>query len=671
MPKINILDSSVYNRIAAGEVVDRPYSVVKEFVENSIDAGAKNITVSIERGGKNLICVSDDGGGIEESDLRSAFLPHATSKISSADDLDAIHTLGFRGEALASIASVAKVRLRSKYRAADAAFEITCTGGALGEISPCALGVGTEIVAENLFYNTPVREKFMRTDKGEESEITNFVERFVLGNPHIAFRYFVDGKLVLQSFGGGLDEAVAAVYGASVISQCYRIDAFKHGVHIHGFIGRPDFTKANRTYQSTFVNGRYVSNNTVSSAISNAYASYLMKRQYPFYILFIDVPTEIVDVNVHPNKADVRFENNQVIYGTIYSVISAVLDGNANALEYIVGAKDTPAEPAPLKQEETKGLAETIPPKTEKCSEPAPFDREARPILPSSDPALKKSTPSVAAPMTDKPRQNSSVLGRANDPVSAQNANFRFSRPADESGGIRMVFHDSGSAALTPSEQENGADIFAENKRYLEELDRKAKQQKIIFDRAQYKGTLFNTYLLYEEGDDVYIIDQHAAHERLIFDRLKAEMDEREVVRQPMLVPYVLTVNAEEFAFLSEHLQSIADIGFDIEEFGVGSFKVSAVPLDLQEIDLSSFFNELLKDVGSLRAVKLSELLRDKIAMTACKHAVKGGMDLTESEKEKLFTMLHGDMGLKCPHGRPIAVKLTKYEIEKMFKRIV
>ena len=234
-----------------------------------------------------------------------------------------------------------------------------------------------------------------------------------------------------------------------------------------------------------------------------------------------------------------------------------------------------------------------------------------------------------------------------------------------------MVFHDSGSAALTPSEQENGADIFAENKRYLEELDRKAKQQKIIFDRAQYKGTLFNTYLLYEEGDDVYIIDQHAAHERLIFDRLKAEMDERKVVRQPMLVPYVLTVNAEEFAFLSEHLQSIADIGFDIEEFGVGSFKVSAVPLDLQEIDLSSFFNELLKDVGSLRAVKLSELLRDKIAMTACKHAVKGGMDLTESEKEKLFTMLHGDMGLKCPHGRPIAVKLTKYEIEKMFKRIV
>ena len=660
MPKINILDSSVYNRIAAGEVVDRPYSVVKEFIENSIDAGAKNITVSIERGGKDVISVSDDGAGIEKADLRSAFLPHATSKIASAEDLDAIHTLGFRGEALASIASVSKVRLRSKYREADAAYEVTCTGGVLGETVPCALGTGTEIVAENLFFNTPVREKFMRTDKGEEGEITNFVERFILGNPKIAFRYLIDGKLALQSFGGGLDEAVAAVYGAAAISQCYRIDAMKHGIRIYGFIGRPDFAKANRTYQSTFVNGRYVSNNTVSSAISNAYASYLMKRQYPFYVLFIDVPPEIVDVNVHPNKADVRFENNQVIYGMIYSVVSAVLDGNAKALEYIVDAKDTVCEPISAVQPEDRRSANTEEIRgvvRQNGDRPFSFEHIVK------DPTNDKILP------PDKMRTDSTVLGRAKDPQIGHN-NLALSTN-EQQGGICMVFHDSGSQTNAVSKQDTSEDVFAENKKYLEELDQKAKQQKIIFDRAVYRGTLFNTYLLYEEGDNAYIIDQHAAHERLIFDRLKAEMEERKIVRQPMLVPYILTVNAEETAFLSEHLQSISEIGFDIEEFGAGSFKVSAVPLDLQGIDLPSFFNELLKDVGSLRAVKLSELLRDKIAMTACKHAVKGGMDLTDSEKEKLFTMLHGDMGLKCPHGRPVAVKLTKYEIEKMFKRIV
>ena len=286
MAKINVLGSNIYNRIAAGEVVDRPYSVVKEFVENSLDAGAKNISVQIEKGGKSLICIQDDGEGIEKSDLPTAFLPHATSKIGKVEDLDLIRTLGFRGEALASIASVAQVCIRSKYKDAAEAYEISCNGGEIGDVLPCALGAGTEICAENLFYNTPVRAKFLKTDKGEESEISNFISRFILGNPNVAFTYFVEGKQVMQSFGGGLEEAVAAVYGGNIVNECYRIDAVKHGIRLYGYIGKPSFTKANRTYQSVFVNGRYVVNNTVSSAISNAYASYLMKRQYPFYVLF-------------------------------------------------------------------------------------------------------------------------------------------------------------------------------------------------------------------------------------------------------------------------------------------------------------------------------------------------------------------------------------------------
>ena len=670
MAKINILDSSIYNRIAAGEVVDRPYSVVKELVENSLDAHAKNITVAIERGGKDLICVTDDGDGIEKSELRAAFLPHATSKIAKVEDLDDIRTLGFRGEAIASIASVSRMRIRSRARGAEEAFELSCAGGTLGEVSPCPLGEGTEIGVENLFYNTPVRERFLRTDKGEEAEISSYVSRFVLGNPQVSFRYYIGGKLALQSFGGGEEEAVAAVYGGAAVSQCYRIDAVKHGIRLHGYLGKPSFTKPNRTYQSVFVNGRYVVNNTIVSAIGNAYGGYLMKRQYPFYVLFVDVPPAVVDVNVHPNKADVRFENNQVIYGCIYSVVSAVLDGNAAALDFVVGAKDAAAAGDVSKQEDAPKMAEVSPSELENGSEIA----------------------------------KNAVLHSTVSETDREKDLFSFAPPSQMRGGERVVFHDSGAHPAAPAAEKTGLpfpeaapagavypktspadagafaaspgeDIFAENKRFLEEQERmareKAKQQKFVFENAVYKGSLFNTYLIYEEGDNAYIIDQHAAHERLIFDRLKAEMEARKVVSQPMLVPYILTLNREEGAFFAEHLATIRDIGFDIEEFGGGSFKISAVPLDLQDIDLSAFFADVLAEVGTLRAIKLSELLRDKLAMTACKHAVKGGMLLTDAEQQALFAMLHGDMGLKCPHGRPVAVRMTKAEIEKLFKRIV
>ena len=670
MAKINILDSSIYNRIAAGEVVDRPYSVVKELVENSLDAHAKNITVAIERGGKDLICVTDDGDGIEKSELRAAFLPHATSKIAKVEDLDDIRTLGFRGEAIASIASVSRMRIRSRARGAEEAFELSCAGGTLGEVSPCPLGEGTEISVENLFYNTPVRERFLRTDKGEEAEISSYVSRFVLGNPQVSFRYYIGGKLALQSFGGGEEEAVAAVYGGAAVQQCYRIDAVKHGIRLHGYLGKPSFTKPNRTYQSVFVNGRYVVNNTIASAIGNAYGGYLMKRQYPFYVLFVDVPPAVVDVNVHPNKADVRFENNQVIYGCVYSVVSAVLDGNAAALDFVVGAKDAAAAGDVSKQEDAPKMAEVSPSELENRNEIA----------------------------------ENAVLHSTVSEENREKDLFAFTPPSQMRGGERVVFHDSGAHPAAPAAEKTGLpfpeaapagavypktspadagpsasslgeDIFAENKRFLEEQERmareKAKQQKFVFENAVYKGSLFNTYLIYEEGDNAYIIDQHAAHERLIFDRLKAEMEARKVVSQPMLVPYILTLNREEGAFFAEHLATIREIGFDIEEFGGGSFKISAVPLDLQDIDLSAFFADVLAEVGTLRAIKLSELLRDKLAMTACKHAVKGGMLLTDAEQQALFAMLHGDMGLKCPHGRPVAVRMTKAEIEKLFKRIV
>ena len=317
MAKINILDKSVYSRIAAGEVVERPFSVVKELVENSIDAGAREISVTITDGGKESIVVTDDGCGMSAEDLPHAFLPHATSKIEKAEDLDAIMTLGFRGEALASVASVAKVTILTCDEKSDIGCTMTAEGGVLGELDYYPASRGTTITVKDLFYNTPARAKFMKSTKAEETDITGMMARLILANPKISFRYVSDGKQIYKTNGEGLEDAIIRIYGYDTITNCFKIEGVKNGISVSGYIGKHYFTKANRTYQTCILNGRYIVNATVQSAIHNAYASYLMKRQYPFYVLTVRVSPDVVDVNAHPNKTDVRFSDNQVIYGTL------------------------------------------------------------------------------------------------------------------------------------------------------------------------------------------------------------------------------------------------------------------------------------------------------------------------------------------------------------------
>ena len=355
MGKINILPPNVYNRIAAGEVVDRPYSVVKELVENAIDAGATEIEIEVEEGGKSLIRVTDNGSGILREDLPSAFLPHATSKLEKAEDLDDIRTLGFRGEAVASIASVSELTIKTRVAGAKC-YSLTSVGGQLGEIKETseAFAHGTEVTVSRLFFNAPVRLKFLKSDHGEEADIGAFVARFILSRPEISFRYFVEGKSVYQSFGEGEEEAFTCVYGANTLENCYRIDAERNGVKIRGFIGNQNFTKSTKSYQTVFLNGRYICNNTISVAIANAYKAYLMKRQFPFCVLHITVPAEIVDVNVHPNKSDVRFADGNIIFGCVYRVISDVLDGNATALNYVVPSKNTASNAQNAQAEEKR-----------------------------------------------------------------------------------------------------------------------------------------------------------------------------------------------------------------------------------------------------------------------------------------------------------------------------
>lgn len=615
--KINLLSSKIYNRIAAGEVVERPFSVVKELVENSIDAGAKNILIEIQNGGVSTIKVSDDGGGIEKSELKKALLPHATSKISSLKDLDYITSLGFRGEALASIASVSKLNIVSKPKNQDFGAEISSMGGDISEVADCAASDGTVITVNNLFFNTPVREKFLHSERSEEGEISSTVAKFILGNPDIAFKYVSDGKTVYSSYGDGFKSAIACVYGVEVIDNCFYIDTEKNGVKLLGYIGKHHFTKGNRSYQTTFINGRYVVNQTVSASIANAYASYLMKRQYPFYVLNITLPTEIVDVNVHPNKLDVRFSNNQIVYGTVYSVVSKVLDGSSEALNIVV--------------DDIKNHIE--------------FNNE-----------------------------------KADDYVK-----HNYEPPIEKSKFEKLIFNDSGAVcendiknSFIKTDNKPDVDIFAENKLYLENLEKKKHEPAIatqniieISKELKYIGQVLNTYLVFEDGTDIYFADQHAAHERILFDKLNESLQKSDIITQPLLLPYILNVNNEEYDFLCSKLDLLNKMGIEINEFGRNAFKISAIPSFLTDINLQKFWNDVLNDLNVLKSFTVNDLLLEKLAQKACKAAIKSGDKLREPEIETLMSKLSENIGLKCPHGRPVAIKITRTEIDKWFKRII
>ncbi len=626
--KINLLSSKIYNRIAAGEVVERPFSVVKELVENSIDAGATNIEIEIENGGISCVKITDNGCGIEKSELKKALLPHATSKISSLKDLDNIVSLGFRGEALASIASVSKITISSKPKLQEIGASISTDGGEMGEIRDCAMNDGTVISVNNLFFNTPVREKFLRSERSEENEITATVARFILGNPSISFNYIVDGKVVYKSFGDGFESAMACIYGVDCLENCFYIDTIKNGVKINGYIGKHFFTKGNRSYQTTFINGRYVVNQTVASAISNAYSSYLMKRQYPFYVLSIALPSEIVDVNVHPNKLDVRFANNQIVYGSVYSVISKVLDGSSEVLNIVLDLKSSKSENNQLNNNDNNYNYVT-----------------------HNDKKVTKNTLDIL--LCDSGYQS-------------ENKSIKF----DE------------NSKLLNNENNNSVDIFAENKLFLEKLEKEKQQLKqknegaiqdslVSLTEIKYIGQTLNTYLIFDDGKDLYFADQHAAHERILFDKLNLAVKNTQIDKQTLLLPYVINTNSLEYEFLLSKLDLLNLLGIEISEFGRNAFKVSAIPTFLVDINLKAFFDDILSDISELKTFTVNELLLEKLAKKACKSAIKSGDKLSQSEINILLEKLKENIGLKCPHGRPVAIKITKTEIDKWFKRIV
>lgn len=623
MGKINVLSSEIYNKIAAGEVAERPASVVKELVENSIDAGATAISVAVENGGLLSIVVADNGCGMDKEDAKKAFLPHATSKVKTENDLFSIESLGFRGEALASIAAVSKVEMTTRVADNDAGVKVYSEDGKI-TVSECGGAKGTKITVNNLFYNTPARFKFLRKPRSEASEITNLVSRFILANPDISFSYTIDGEVIFENTGKGLEHAIFTVYGKDTLENLVAVNHTHKDIRVTGYVGRPDFIKANSTYQTQIVNGRWVTSPKISAAGSAVYREYLMPRTYPFCVLDITLPHDKVDVNVHPNKSDVRFSEGDEVFSAVFGAIKRALEK--------------------LRADESKDFVSRI------------EEREKSAAITENQ---KQMTLTWQQPVVN---MGYAVTLREND-----NAVKRFYETTEMTPLAAPSASDGNEfyeTAKTPLATPNANVGIVLNIITSEEAKKASETVKII-------GQLFKNYIIIEYSDKFCIIDQHAAHERLLFDKYEKQLSENSVYGQNLLVPYTLTVNSAEYAFLNERLALFNEAGFDIAPFGKLSFVVGCVPFVLSDIDFETFFKEILRGANSGGEAKPMDAFRHYLMQKACKAAVREGDALAIEEIKALLGAISKEMPeLYCPHGRPIIREFKKAEVEKWFKRI-
>ena len=646
--KINLLEPNIYNRISAGEVVENPASIVKELLENSIDAGATAISVSIENGGIGKIEVADNGSGIEKDDLFLAFTPHATSKIKTLDDLDAISSLGFRGEALASIASVCHVNLSSKQKESDIGYALNVDGGKFGQIQEVARTNGTTLVCRDLFFNTPARAKFLKRPKIEEGNVTHLIEKFMLSHPEIAFSYIVDGKQVYHTSDSVMQDIIYTIYGREVYDALIPIDYVEDGIRLSGFVTKPKISKSNRTYQTLFVNGRYVENYLVSQAVQGVYESFLMKGRFPIFVLKLDVPVDSVDVNVHPSKKEVKFSNPNKIFGLVRRAVEKALLSVDQIATYVSQENFT-----------TQGEVELS----------SEFNKEGfNPILKPNDALSQYEGSSYrkvdrnpeASPVAERELRvgNNSKINELEKHVTPQFKNITLPNKDDELNklGGPFFFDQAKSNTL-------GQIIADDNKQVVN----KSFLNSSVVDEMRILGTVFKTYIAVECANSLYFIDQHAAHERLLYDKLIKKVDGNDA-KQSLLVPYSFTLGPKEAETLEQCFQALKEIGFEIECKGF-NYVISAVPLVLHQINLSDFVDELVKESINFER-KPSAFIHDRLCQSACKHAIKAGDEITKDECAYLIEQIRKGVML-CPHGRPIVLELTRHEFEKLFKRIV
>lgn len=643
MPNIAILNQETIDKIAAGEVVERPCSVVKELVENAIDAGSTAITVEIKEGGISFIRITDNGCGIEREQVAVAFYRHSTSKIRSAEDLLTVKSLGFRGEALSSISAVARVELITKTYDELTGTRYVIEGSK--ELSNEEIGApdGTTFIVKDLFYNVPARRKFLKTAQTEGSYISDMVEKLALSHPDISFKFINNNQTKLHTSGNGnRKDIIYHIFGREISSSLLEVKHECEYFKVEGFIGKPVITRGNRNYENYFINGRYVKSNILSRAIEEAYKSFLMQHQYPFTVLYFTFFSEL-DVNVHPTKMELRFDNNNEIYVELCDTIYAILSHKEMIPE-------VPVDSTPAPKKIVHEYKEPIPEPFEKRRINEVRAAESRSVYGQSVTSAAKA-PAVNEQLTD----NTSKLQTAKASASALVAGT----------GNSVELAPETSTAYEPAQVVTGTQqtLGDYDKVFLTESSK--KQFSII-------GQLFKTYWLIEFEDKLYIIDQHAAHEKVLYEKTMARLANKDFTSQRISPPIVMTLDARECEMLEKYRPQIEQFGYEVEHFGGKEYMISAIPDNLFNIDMKDLFIEMLDDFSNATGRQTPDIITEKVASMSCKAAVKGNDKLTLPEINKLIDeLLSLDNPYNCPHGRPTIISMSKYEIEKKFKRIV
>lgn len=636
LQKIAVLSPDTVDKIAAGEVVERPSSVVKELVENAIDAGASAITAEIKDGGISFLRITDNGSGMDGEELPLAFLRHATSKIEKAEDLERISSLGFRGEALSSIAAVSQVEVVSKTPYSVSGARYIIEGGVEKSLEDVGAPEGTTILVRNLFYNVPARKKFLKTAATEAGYISSLMEQMALSHPEVSIKYMSNGQLKLHTSGNNqMKDAIYQIYGRDIAKQLLPVEWENEFLKINGYLGKPSVSRGNRSFENYFINGRYVKDKIITRALEDGFHGYMMQHKYPFAVLQIQMDGGGLDVNVHPSKLEVRFSREEEVYQAVCSAVKQTLGKKELIPEVTLGKKTKTPKAAPAAESK-----ETAKPKE---TAPEPFEGKRR---------------------TDwKPVSYSQVAAHSPQEIREQ-ADYADQKTAD------WKTNPESPASATPflsAEEKAGKQPEMQMELFSPDLlTKEARSRHILI------GQVFKTYWLVEYEEKFFIIDQHAAHERVLYEKLRKDFQEKKISSQYLSPPLILTVNIKEELLLLEHMRQFQKMGFEIEPFGSKEYSIHTVPANLCGLTGETLFRELLDSLEKEKAGPDLEIFADRLATMACRAAVKGNHELSRQEADRLIDeLLNLDNPYHCPHGRPTIVSISKTELERKFKRIV
>lgn len=648
MKHITVLEPSVANKIAAGEVIERPASIVKELLENSLDAGASSITVEIRGGGVGYIRVTDNGGGIPEEDVETAFLRHATSKLRTAEDLNDIQSFGFRGEALASIASVSKVSLRTRTADAEYGTHFRIEGGKKISSEPCACPVGTTIEIYDVFYNVPARLRFTKCERTESAAVMDYVSRLMLANPDVAFKLINNSRNVLQTNGNGdLSFCIFSVYGSSVFSSLYKIDYDDGYIRLFGYVGGESIARAHRLQQSVFINKRYIKSILISNAVQKAFITRLMNHRFPFLVLDVLISSREIDVNVHPNKLAVRFRDDERVANAVTEATKSALAGQPVSMMFKIGSisdADFPEE-NPFQKERRE---DPVKPKDQ-----SRIEEQVREILKTKAPSFGETEPSLEpSPKNDYSLKDS---GLSTIPDFQPQTKFpKYSIPEPQTEGKSKIPHYA---------------VYDEYSKPESEKPQKPEQISLNTDKCRIIGTAFDTYIIVQQGDSIYYIDQHAAHERLRYEKLiagKLKFDS-----QLLAIPMIVDLDPIAFSCVAENIERFEEFGYSIDTSVENKLRVDAVP-NVPDAKAEKFLREVIDCVLENADTNEIDIMRSKVIQMSCKGAVKAGDNLDIRQLQAIVDAYsEGDVPLTCPHGRPVMIRVRKYDLQKMFKRIL